>query len=70
MFVKPVHRSLRDEIIESGFLSLAKWNKFVDLKARKFEGTEAVKKLTARRAGGPYGGTFTGRLLVMEMIAH
>ena len=31
-FVKPKHDNLRDEILESGFLTKSKWMEFVDLK--------------------------------------
>lgn len=49
-FVKPVYGSLKEEVIESGFLSKSKWIKFVELKARKYLNSAKVRKIRAGRA--------------------
>ena len=45
MFVKPVHETLRDEIVESGFLSRALWYNVVILKARNYFDIESVREM-------------------------
>ena len=47
MFVKPVHGTLRDAIVESGFLSRALWYNVVVLKARNYFESESVRKMNA-----------------------
>merc|ERR1719427_708886 len=49
MFVKPRHQTLKDEILESGFLSLGQWKKKVVLKGQKYM---KLKKVKERKAGG------------------
>ena len=45
MFVKAVHQNLKEEVLESGHLSVAKWMKLVKLKARKYMISKRVKKM-------------------------
>ena len=45
MIVKPVHQSLKDEILESGHVSASEWMQCVDLKARKYMNTNRVKNM-------------------------
>ena len=54
-----MYESLREEIIESGFLTLSEWKEFVALKAAKYLKSNRVRKMTAGRA---YGGTTTGQI--------
>ena len=51
MTVKPKHMNLRDEILDSGFLSAAQWTNIVVLKADQYSKSEAVRSLTAARGG-------------------
>ncbi len=46
-FVKPKHDNLRDEILESGFLTMSEWMECVDLKGRLYLKTERVRKLSS-----------------------
>ena len=45
LFVKPVHETLRDEIVESSFVSRALWFNVVILKARNYLKSESVRKM-------------------------
>ena len=44
-YVTPKYKSLKEEILESGFLNIEEWMEFVDLKARKYMKTERAKKM-------------------------
>ena len=55
--VKPVHDSLKDEITQSGYVSLREWTSTVVFKAEKYLNTKTARKMKARRAFN--GGTCT-----------
>ena len=50
MSIKPKFQNLKEEIIESGHLSLAEWMKFVDLKAKCYLKMRKVKKIKSGQA--------------------
>ena len=50
MSIKAKYKNLKEEIIESGYLSLEKWRKFVELKAKRYLKMKKVKKMKAERA--------------------
>ena len=45
MNVKPVHQTLRDEVVESRYLSRAQWANIVEVKAREYMKTKRVRKM-------------------------
>jgi len=53
VFVKAKYKNLKEEIIESGYLTLSQWMEFCELKARKYWKSETVKKI--KEKGGGYG---------------
>ena len=53
MFVKPKYKNLKEEIIESGYLTLSQWMELVDLKGNKYWKSETVKKI--KEKGGRRG---------------
>ena len=44
-YVKAKHKNLKEEIMESGYLSPGKWRKFVEIKALKYRNSETVQKI-------------------------
>merc|ERR1711971_204039 len=44
MFVKPKYKNLKEEVIESGYLTLNEWRNLVEVKAVKYWHSETVKK--------------------------
>ena len=60
MTVKPVHDSLKEEVVGGGYLTNEQWENKVVLKARKYLKSQSVRKATARRAAG-FTGQFTGQ---------
>ena len=45
-FVEAKYKNLKEEIIESGYLSHSKWMEFIDLKGRKYwNKSETIKKI-------------------------
>ena len=53
MRVRPIHKNLKREIIESGYLSAAEWANVVELKVRQYMETEEVRKMLSHREGTP-----------------
>ena len=51
MFVKPMHETFRDEIVETGFLSQALWCNVVLLKARNYLESESARKMKSTSYG-------------------
>eukprot|EP01084_Bolivina_argentea_P042612 78566_1 len=47
LFVSPYYSSLREEILESGFLNKKQWNRKIAFKALQYYKTEKVKNITA-----------------------
>ena len=45
MTVKPVHQTLKDEVLGSGYLSRAQWANIVEVKAREYMKTTRVRKM-------------------------
>ena len=63
MNVRSDYPSLKEEILNSGLLSRAKWYHRVVLKAKKWMISQRVRAMTALRAGGwRAGGTFTKQI--------
>ena len=58
MTVKPVHDSLKEEVVGGGYLTNEQWENKVVLKARKYLKSQSVRKATAKRA---YLGRSTGQ---------
>jgi len=58
MTVKPVHDSLKEEVVGGGYLTNEQWENKVVLKARKYLKSQSVRKATAERARR---GLFTGQ---------
>ena len=50
MTVKPVHDSLKEEVVGGGYLTNEQWENKVVLKARKYLKSQSVRKATAERA--------------------
>jgi len=57
--IKPKYDSLKQEVLESGYLDPSQWMEFVDLKAMKYLKSKKVRKMTAKRADF---GTTTGQI--------
>ena len=51
MFVKPKHKTLRDEVIESGLLGPKKWVELVDVKGRAYLASEKAKGMSSKGRG-------------------
>ena len=44
-FVEAKYKNLKEEILESGYLTLSEWMEFIELKGRKYLKSETVKKI-------------------------
>ena len=47
LFVEPAHKSLKEEVLQSGLLDAAQWNECVDLKVQQYLQSATVKAMTA-----------------------
>ena len=54
MYVKPRHKTLKDEMLNSGFLSMARWINAVELNGRKRIKTDEVKNMKVVSHSGPW----------------
>ena len=56
MYIVPKYRNLKEEIIESGYLTLSQWIKFVELKGRKYWKTRRVREM--KKTGKQWNGSY------------
>ena len=63
MSVEPIHKNLKDEVLQSGHLTAVKWMKLVEVKARKYLNTKRVKTMSLKKdwRGKEIAGTMVGR---------
>ena len=70
MTVKPVHDSLKEEVVGGGYLTNEQWENKVVLKALKYLKSQSVRKATAKRAkyGKSTGQNETGSQLTEQHL--